>query len=117
TAAMRYAAAIPGQPRICVDITIWLGRDEVEATDVGIGDCDGAPKPTGPEPVRVLADADVAAALPAFGLGTYLHDLSTRSDGDVAIGAVVGAGNCLDRNERSDGAEAAQRGSRSHHTA
>src|SRR5262249_24032328 len=63
---------------------------------------DAVAKAGGSQPVGVHIFEDLAAALAALVEAADLHHLACRTDSDVAVGAVVGAGDDLDGVEGAD---------------
>src|SRR5207245_10585185 len=65
-AAVRSAGPVPRQPRLGVDRAIRLGRDEVEAADVRVGDEDAIAEAGRRETGRIEAHEELAATMRAL---------------------------------------------------
>src|SRR5206468_3752859 len=86
-----------------------------ESANVSVRDEHVIAEPRWAKAVRVHIDEYLAATLPAFSERADLHDLPGWADGDIPIGAVIGAWDCLSRKERTNLTEAGNRGTGGEH--
>ncbi|HEX6478316.1 MAG TPA: hypothetical protein VF043_05690 [Ktedonobacteraceae bacterium] len=105
---------VPGEPGLRIDRTVGLRRYEVEPADVCVSHVHPRIKACWPQPIGIDVHEDLATALPALSERAGLHDLTCWTDGDIAVGTVVGARDDFRGDEAANLPESRYGCSRSH---